>query len=457
MPESTRPQAMRYPPVDAYFAPAPAGEPPVAAGGAWATPPPVPLPRAAGPRPPEGGGRAAPRRALRRTLTAVAAALVLAAAGVAAQLARPVPEPVIRPTLAAAGHTFGGSAPMLPWPGQGQAVVHVEGLGTMGGYGDPVPTPTASVAKVMTAYVFLRDHPLTAGSDGPTFTVSPAEAARLPAREARGESHVDVVANQPFTEREALEALMIVSANNIAHELARWDAGGDARFVRKMNAAARELGMTGTTYTDPSGYDPGTVSTAADQVTLLRAAMRTPAFAEIVGRRGYVPADGGPARTGGNTLLGHDGVIGGKTGYTSAAGGNYVFAARRRIGGVDTLIVGAVLAQPGTGSAAAAVETGRRLVIAAGHALTAVVLARAGEQVAVVDDGLGGRTPLVAAVPVTVVGWSGLTVRVRVEGRVPERAGLRLGSVTAGHRRFPLVLDRPLSGPTVTSRLLRRR
>jgi D-alanyl-D-alanine carboxypeptidase len=491
MPESPQPPSTGCRPADIFFSPAPSGQEAFAAPGTSATaeamaavealvtpavsastPPalvgqrtPVPLPpdlRSAEPAgqaapAPAGPAPAGPARRTRRTLTVTLVVLVLLAVSVTAQLVRPVPEPSVRLSPAVSGHTFGGPAPVLPWPVQGQAVVDIEGLGTMGSSGDPVPTPTASVAKVMTAYVFLRAHPLAPGSDGPAFTVSAQEAARLPARKARGESLVDVVANQSFTERGALEALLIVSANNIAHEMARWDAGGDGPFVRKMNATARELGMTGTTYTDPSGYDSGTVSTAADQVTLLRAAMRIPAFAEVVGERVYVPADGGPARTGGNTLVGHGGVVGGKTGFTSAAGGNYVFAARKQVGGVDTLIVGAVMAQPSTTSAATAVEAGRQLITAAGNTLSAVTLARTGERVAVVDDGLGGRTALVAATPVTAVGWPGLTVRFRTQDAVPRRAakGERLGSLTAGPWRYSLVLDGPLGGPSLVRRLRR--
>ena len=78
---------------------------------------------------------------------------------------------------------------------------------------------------------------------------------------------------------------MVVSANNIAHELARWDTGSTQAFVAKMNATAKELGMHEHHYTDPSGYDLRTVSTAADQVSCCAAAMRIPAFAEIVGAR----------------------------------------------------------------------------------------------------------------------------------------------------------------------------
>ncbi|WP_233359101.1 D-alanyl-D-alanine carboxypeptidase family protein [Thermomonospora amylolytica] len=400
----------------------------------------------------EGRGR-------RRALITVALLVVLLAVAVTVQLVRPVPEPALKLTLPAS-HTFGGSSPVLPMPARGQVVLHVEGLGTIGSAGTQTPIPTASVAKVMTAYVFLKNHPLRSGEDGPTFTISAQEAARLPQRKQRGESHVDVVAGQRFTERKALEALMVVSANNIAHELARWDAGSIPAFVEKMNAAARELGMTGTRYTDPSGYDSGTVSTAADQVKLLRAAMKLPAFAEVVAQRTYVPNDGGPVRPAGNVLLGQNGIFGGKTGYTDAAGGNFVFVARRPVAGVNTLVLGAVMGQPGA-SALAAMNVTRRVLPAAQNALTAATLAKAGDRVGMVDDGLGGRTPVTAAAPVTVVGWPGLTVRVGIEGDPPSRAapGADVGAVVVGEGegagRFPVELPQGLQEPDLVARLTR--
>jgi len=61
------------------------------------------------------------------------------------------------------------------------------------------PVPTASIAKTMTAYLFLRHHPLQAGEQGPSFTISAEEAARYSARLANGESLVPVKAGQRFT------------------------------------------------------------------------------------------------------------------------------------------------------------------------------------------------------------------------------------------------------------------
>ncbi|MFV2178172.1 hypothetical protein ACFHW2_23530 [Actinomadura sp. LOL_016] len=385
----------------------------------------------------------------------VVAVLVVVMAVVTAQLLRPVPEPELRLTIAAE-HTFPGAAPVLPWPGSGQSAVFVEGLGMMGASGGARSAPTASVAKVMTAFVYLREHPLRAGEPGPTMTVSPEGVAQMPARRQRGESLLGITAGQRLTQRKALEALMIISANDVAHELAKWDSGTVQAFVAKMNAAARELGMTGTTYTDPSGYDAGTLSTAADQVKLLRAAMEIPAFAEIVNQRSYTPANGGAVREGGNFLLGQFGVVGGKTGFTDAAGGNFVFAARKDVAGVRTLIVGAVMGQE-TASAAGAVSAAGELVQAAEGALTSATVAAAGARVAVVDDGLGGTAPVRAAAPVTVVGWPGLTVGVEASGDPPAEAaaGAETGTLTAGAARVPLRFADAYDGPAVVDRLTR--
>lgn len=390
--------------------------------------------------------------------------VVILAIMVAVQLMRPLPSPDVDLTLAAS-HTFTGQAPTLPWPaGAGQASVDVAGLGTMGSTGSETPTPTASVAKVMTAYVFLKDHPLKAGENGQTFTVGADEAARYKVRSARGESLVPVTAGEPFTERLALEALLVISANNIAHEIARWDAGGDQAYVAKMNATARQLGMTHTTYTDPSGYESSTVSTATDQVKLLRAAIMLPAFVDAASQPSFdTPYDKIGPRPSTNGLLGQDGVFAGKTGYTGAAGGNFVFAARKTVNGTTVTIVGAVMNQSGVPSSEPTVAAAKPLIEAAESALTSAALAGTGAAVGDVDDRLGGRTPLVASAPVTVVGWPGLTVKLALVGEphIPHQApaGRQLGSISLGAGpdapKLPVTLGIDLDPPTIPHRISR--
>jgi D-alanyl-D-alanine carboxypeptidase (penicillin-binding protein 5/6) len=113
-----------------------------------------------------------------------------------------------------------------------------------------------------------------------------------------------------------------------------------------MNATARSLGMTRTRYTDPSGYDDATVSTAADQLRLVDRAMRLRVFASIVATpSAALPVAGTVSNT--NTLLGRNGFVGVKTGSTAAAGGCFAFRAIRWIDGKRTTITGVVLGQPG--------------------------------------------------------------------------------------------------------------
>ncbi len=180
----------------------------------------------------------------------------------------------------------------LPWPNEGQGWMDVDGLGTMGDFGKQTPVAIGSVAKTMTAYIILRDHPLKPGQEGPKIKVDPT-AEKEGGYNKSGESTLNTVkAGDSLTEKQALSAVMIPSANNIARLLARWDAGSEAAFVKKMNATAKELGMTGTTYTDPSGLKETTVSTAHDQVRLGRAVVKQPALVAITSAASWTDPTG---------------------------------------------------------------------------------------------------------------------------------------------------------------------
>jgi serine-type D-Ala-D-Ala carboxypeptidase (penicillin-binding protein 5/6) len=269
---------------------------------------------------------------------------------------------------ASSGDILREATPSLVWPAHGQAAFIRTGQSQIQAGPNQHAAPIASVAKVMTAYLVLRDHPLRLGQEGPTITLTDADVADTDRRREHEESVVSVADGEQLTERQALQALLLPSANNIAAVLARWDAGSAERFVARMNATARWLGMTRTRYTDPSGYDDATVSTAADQVRIVEQAMRLPVFASIVSTpSATLPVVGTVHNT--DTLLGHDGFVGVKTGSDDAAGGCFAFRAIRWVDGKRTTITGVVLGQPGhdriaAGLAAAAAMvdriTGRR-------------------------------------------------------------------------------------------------
>ena len=216
------------------------------------------------------------------------------------------------------------------------------------------------------------------GQDGPTIMLTDADVADTDRRRGQQESVVSIEAGEQLTELQALQALLLPSANNIAAVLARWDAGSEDRFVARMNAAARSLGMTRTRYSDPSGYDDATVSTAADQVRIVERAMRLPVFASIVSTpSATLPVAGTVHNT--DTLLGYDGFVGVKTGSDDAAGGCFAFRAIRSIDGKRATITGVVLGQPGDDRIAAGLAAAAAMVDRiAGHRAAPDLQQRAG-------------------------------------------------------------------------------
>ncbi|KOV97573.1 D-alanyl-D-alanine carboxypeptidase [Streptomyces sp. NRRL B-1140] len=402
------------------------------------------------------------RTAARRVKIWTPLVLLLVVVFAVVQSVRPLPTPTLELT-AKDSYTFEGGKVDIPWPADGQAALDVQGIGTFGSSGEQKPVPIASVAKVMTAYLILRDHPLKSGEKGPKIDIDQAAQDQS---DAGQESTVDVTKGDSITEREALESILIASANNIARLLARWDAGSEKGFVQKMNDAAKDLGMKNTTYTDPSGLNNTTVSTAVDQVKLARAAMQQPAFREVAAMMSYVDYKG-TKHDNWNRLVGSNNVTGIKTGTTTSALGNLVFAARKDVDGETHRIIGAVVRQPAGGPdntiLGAALYEGDKLIRAAQGALESATILKKGDVVGYADDGLGGRTPVAVTEDVTAVGWAGLSVKLTFAGDdLPHtaKAGTKVGTLTVGDGttsavKVPVALQKELTEPGFGAKLTR--
>ncbi|MFF7789878.1 D-alanyl-D-alanine carboxypeptidase [Streptomyces sp. NPDC007991] len=402
------------------------------------------------------------RTAVRRVKIWTPLVLLLVVLLGVAQSVRPLPAPTLDLT-AEDSYTFEGGKVDIPWPAKGQAALDVQGIGSFGSSGEQKAVPIASVAKVMTAYVILRDHPLKSGADGPKIEIDQAAEDQS---DAGQESTVDVTKGDKISQREALESILIASANNVARLLARWDAGSEQAFVRKMNDAAKDLGMKNTTYTDPSGLNNTTVSTAVDQVKLGKAAMEEPAFREVAAMMSYVDYKG-TKHDNWNRLVGYNDVTGIKTGTTTSALGNLVFSARKEVGGETRRIVGAVVRQPAGGPdntiLGAALFEGDKLIKAAQGALESATILKKGDVVGYADDGLGGRTPVVATQDVKAVGWAGLSVKLTFAAdELPHtaKAGTKVGTLTVGDGstnavKVPVTLQKDLVEPGFADKLTR--
>ncbi|MEU0571309.1 serine hydrolase [Nonomuraea sp. NPDC005983] len=189
--------------------------------------------------------------------------------------------------------------------------------------------PVASLVKIMTAYVVLREGRL---SDTITITASDVRhAVRSGATTAR------LKKGERLTTRDLLYGLMLPSGADAASALARRYGPGNDAFVAKMNAAAQRLGLSDTRYTNPDGLPTpgkGGYSTAVDQAKLTKVALADSTFRTVVSREVQkIPKTAvHRAHTWRNTnklLESASGIIGVKTGYTNAAGFCLVFAGER--------------------------------------------------------------------------------------------------------------------------------
>jgi serine-type D-Ala-D-Ala carboxypeptidase (penicillin-binding protein 5/6) len=388
-------------------------------------------------------------RTRRWPLVVVAALLIVFAAIVVRVITLKPPNLVLRvafPTTV----RLAGSAPAPAWPSAGQAALLVPGIGSLGSAGGNEPRPTASLAKVMTAYLTLKQFPLGSTGAGFTLTVTAADA-RAEADDARqDQSVVAVRAGERLDERQLLEALLIPSGDNIARMLAAHDAGSVPQFLAEMNSAARSLGMDKTTYTDPSGFAPTTVSDASDQLRVFERAMSFAVFRLIVSMpRVTLPVAGTVENYNPLIAEGYDG----KTGSDSEAEGCLAFFKRITVDGRRVTLVGVVLGQ-GTGGStyvilAAAAAAAERLVGTVTPAIRARTVLPTGTAVMVASSVDGHRVDGVTVDPLRVIGWGGLEERLAFG---PRSLGIDLSAnQSVGEAALAGSLPTPIAGQTRTA------
>lgn len=391
-------------------------------------------------------------------------ALVVVAAAI--QFFRPLPK--ASATAFALPARVAGAAPRLPWPGGGvQAAEDVEGVGSLGSHGPTAPMAIGSVAKMMVALLVLRQHPLGLYASGPSVAITAADQAAYQEGVRTNQSVLPVVAGERLTERQILEGLLVASANNVANLTAVWLAGSQAAFVAEMNSAAKRLGLAHTHFSDVSGLDPASVSTAADQTRLAEIAMKNPTFAAIAAMPQMTVPSGGLAYNY-NDLVGKDGIVGVKTGSTVVGGASFIWAAKRAVKGRPLMIFGGVLGQGATAKRnqlAQALADGAALINAAAKAVRPVTVLASGQEVGQLTAPWSAPVPLVVASPVKALGWGGLAIRSRLRLRLKAgpgqaiAAGTRTGTltVTVGSQvvSVPVVTRATLPAPSLKWRLTR--
>ena len=124
------------------------------------------------------------------------------------------------------------------------------------------PWYPASLTKLMTAYIVfqaIEQGKITAKSKG---TVTKTSSAPPP-------SKIGFLPGKKVSVDLALKALLVYSANDMAALLAEVVSGSQAKFAQRMNATARELGMTGTNFVNPHGLHHKNQYTTARDMAIL--------------------------------------------------------------------------------------------------------------------------------------------------------------------------------------------
>jgi len=377
--------------------------------------------------------------------------LVLVGAG-AVNYFRPLPVPIL--TVSADVSHATQNVP-LTWPGTGQAAVAAAGYGLLDTNGNHPPVATASIAKIILALCVLQKAPLARGETGPTYTIDAQDMAIYNRYVAENGSVLPVVLGEQLTEYEALEALMIPSANNIADSLAAKLFGGQTAYATYATNYLRRHELNQTTIgPDASGYDAGTTSTASDLTQLGLLALKQPALMEIAGKPSATfPVVGTVSNY--DTILGINGITGLKTGNNDTDLGAFLFTADARVGDGTVPLTGAILGAP---ALSAALQDTTLLVKSLEQGFEQVTPVHAHQQVGTIRTAWSGTTPLVTTDQLRLIRWKAtpltLTPHLNKYARDGNAGTLELGAGTT-HTSTSIKLARVIPAPGFWWRLTR--
>jgi D-alanyl-D-alanine carboxypeptidase (penicillin-binding protein 5/6) len=326
------------------------------------------------------------------------------------------------------------------------------GIWMSAGYAEP--QPMASISKLVTALVILDAKPLAGVDDaGPTLTFNNVQTL-YDKYYLLGATVLRMRPGSTMSQRDALEAMLVVSASNYAEAVSTWAYGSQAAFLRATSAWLAANGLTGTTLVEPTGIDPRNVSTPTDLVALGKIAMANPVIAQIVGTQIFDVPNIDPAPNT-NALLGVDGITGIKTGTLEEYGSNLLFSATVDVGLDEPLqVVGAVL-----GGSDSLNQSVRDFLSSLRDGFHVVTLGESGDEIGTYTTAWGDSARILLAEDVSLLTWSDtpVTSSFAAESVTTAEDGDDVGTATwtvgGTVLTSPLVLDGTIQPPDAWWRL----
>lgn len=180
----------------------------------------------------------------------------------------------------------------------------------------------ASITKIMTLLVAVENSSM---DEQVTFTETGVRNV------AADSSNINSKVGEVMTMQDCLHALMIISANDAAAQIAEHVGGTEQNFIDMMNQRAAEIGCTNTHFTNSSGLpDENHYSSAKDMALIFREGLKNKDFRSVIGDADYtiqptnMTSDKRVMHThhpmfAPESDIYYPGCIGGKTGFTNLA------------------------------------------------------------------------------------------------------------------------------------------
>jgi serine-type D-Ala-D-Ala carboxypeptidase (penicillin-binding protein 5/6) len=214
----------------------------------------------------------------------------------------------------------------MPWPGYGSSAYAVPKAQLFAVSEDTAQSvPIASLTKVITALAVLDKHPLEPGEQGPMITLTEEDVQLYHAYARKGGMVVPVEAGAQISLYQALQASMMMSANNMTDTLVISVFGSMDNYLAYANTMLRDMDLHETAVADATGFSPFSVSTAKNMTILGHEYMQNPVLRKITMQEEAVIPVAGLIKNH-NSFANEDGTVGIKIGYTDEARRTYMAA-----------------------------------------------------------------------------------------------------------------------------------
>lgn len=231
----------------------------------------------------------------------------------------------------------------IPWPAYGNAgyAVPKDQISVAAKKSDE-PVPIASLAKIITAIAIMEKKPLAINEEGGSVPITQGDIALYEEYVRKSGTVLPIQVGTDLTQYQALQAIMMVSANNISDTAAIWAFGSMEAYVTYANAMLANYGLTNTKVADASGFSPHTASTPEDMAQLGAIYMKNPVLRKISTQQQAILPFAGTIRNN-NSFANEDGMVGVKIGNTDEAGKCYLAAKIRQTSKGEEISVVVVL------------------------------------------------------------------------------------------------------------------